>query len=239
MAPQQRAIAPANRGSPDMDVSATDYTDARQRMVDGQIRPNGIRDPRLLRAMRDIPRERFLPPYLAPIAYIDEDIALGSGRVLMEPLVIARLVQFAAVRPGERTLVVGAGTGYGAALLAACGATVTALEEDASLRDIARPALAAYASSVVLVAGPLAEGWRDGAPWELVLIEGAVPAVPGLIAEQVRPETGRLVGVLAGGGRTGMAVLGERISAGLTFRPIFDCATPVLPSLMAKPGFVF
>jgi hypothetical protein len=79
MAPQQRAIAPANRGSPDMDVSATDYTDARQRMVDGQIRPNGIRDPRLLRAMRDIPRERFLPPYLAPIAYIDEDIALGSS----------------------------------------------------------------------------------------------------------------------------------------------------------------
>ena len=222
-----------------MDVSATDCTEARQRMVDGQIRPNGVRDPRLLRAMRDIPRERFLPHRLAPIAYIDEDIDVGNGRVLMEPLVIARLVQLAAVRPGEKTLVVGAGTGYGAALLAACGAAVTALEEDASLRDIARPALAAFAPSVMLVAGPLAEGWRDGAPWDLVLIEGAAPAIPGAIAGQVRPETGRLVGVLAGGGRTGMAVLGERTSAGLTIRPMFDCATPVLPTLMSKPGFVF
>lgn len=222
-----------------MDVSATDHTEARQRMVDAQIRPNGIRDPRLLRAMREIPRERFLPPHLAPIAYIDEDIDLRRGHVLMEPLVMARLIQLAAIRSGEKTLVIGAGTGYGAALLAACGAAVTAVEEDGSLRDIARPALAAYAPSVKLVAGPLAEGWGDGAPWDLVLIEGAAPAVPKLIAEQVRPEIGRLVGVLSGSGRTGMAVLGERTSAGLTIRPMFDCATPVLPSLMPKPGFVF
>lgn len=222
-----------------MDVSATDRTDARLRMVDGQIRPNGVRDPRLLRAMREIPRERFLPPHLAPIAYIDEDIDLGGGRVLMEPLAMARLVQLAAVRVGEKTLVIGAGTGYGAALLAACGAAVTALEEDGRLRDVARPALAAYAPSVTLVAGPLAEGCGDGAPWDLVLIEGAAPAIPRPIAEQVRPETGRLVGVLAGRGRPGTAVLGERTSAGLTIRPMFDCATPVLPSFMPKPGFVF
>jgi len=223
----------------DMDVLAADFSAARHFMVDGQIRPNRVSDPRLLKAMREIPRERFLPPHLAPLAYIDADVDLGDGRVLMEPLAIARLAQLAAVREGEKALVVGAGTGYGAALLAACGASVTALEEDARLCDIARPALAAYAASVRLVAGRLAEGWAEGAPWDVVLIQGAAPAVPAALAEQVRPASGRLVGVLAGRGRTGSAVLGERTAAGLTLRPVFDCATAVLPPLLARAGFVF
>jgi protein-L-isoaspartate(D-aspartate) O-methyltransferase len=222
-----------------MDVTAADFTDARNRMVDAQIRPNRVADPRVLKAMREIPRERFLPPHLAALAYIDEDVSLGIGRVLMEPLAIARLVQLAGVRQGEKTLVVGAGTGYGAALLASCGAAVTALEEEARLRDIARPALQAYAPSVTPVAGSLAEGWPAGAPWDLVFIEGAAPAIPAAVGRQVRVETGHLVGVLVGGGRTGTAVLGERTPAGLTIRPMFDCATPVLPQLMPRPGFVF
>jgi len=222
-----------------MDVTAADSSEARNRMVDAQIRPNRVADPRLLTAMRKIPRERFLPPHLAPLAYIDEDLDLGNGRVLMEPLVIARLVQLAAVRPREQTLVVGAGTGYGAALLAASGAVVTALEEDARLVDIARPALRAFAPSVTLVAGPLVDGWAAGAPWDLVFIQGAATAVPEAIARQVRAETGRLVGVLGGGGRAGTAVLGERTEAGLTLRPMFDCATPALPQLRPRPGFDF
>lgn len=222
-----------------MDVFGTDFSDARERMVDGQIRPNRVSDPRVLEAMRAIPRERFLPPGLAPFAYIDEDVALGNGRVLMEPLAIARLVQLAQIRRGARTLVVGAGTGYGAALLAACGAAVTALEEDAALVEIARPALAASAPSVVLVIGPLAQGWPAGAPWDLLFIEGAAPSIPPALGEQVRPDAGRLVGVLAGGGRPGTAVFGERTAAGLTLRPMFDCATPALPQLVAKPEFVF
>src|SRR5438270_2057562 len=105
-----------------------DFEDARNRMVDSQIRPNKVTDPRLLRAMRQIPRERFLPPELAAAAYVDEDVPLGRGRALMEPMVIGRLLQLAAVTPGEQALVVAAGTGYGSALLAACGVRVTALE---------------------------------------------------------------------------------------------------------------
>lgn len=222
-----------------MDVSALDYTEARNRMVDGQLRPNRVSDPRVLQAMRDLPRERFLPPRLGAVAYVDDDVDLGGGRVLMEPLVIARLAQLAQVRPGEKILVIGAGTGYGAALLSGCGAAVTALEEDASLREIARRALAAQATSVVVVAGPLIEGWPSGAPWDVILIEGAVAAIPNAVAEQIRPDAGRLVGVLVGGGRTGAAVLGERTRAGLTLRPMFDCGTAVLPQFAPKPRFVF
>jgi protein-L-isoaspartate(D-aspartate) O-methyltransferase len=222
-----------------MDVSAVDYSEARNRMVDGQLRPNRVSDPRVLRAMRELPRERFLPPHLAPLAYADEDVDLGHGRVLMEPLVIARLAQLAQVRPGETTLVIGAGTGYGAALLAACGATVTALEEDDRLREIARPVLAAFAPNVTLVSGPLAAGWPAGAPWDLIFIEGALTEVPAAVAAQLRPEAGRLITVLAGGGRGGAAVEGEVSGPGLRLRPAFDCATPVLPQFMPKPKFVF
>ncbi len=112
---------------------------------------------------------------------------LGEGRVLIEPAVIARLVQLAAIVPGERALVVAAGTGYGAALLAACGARVTALEESASLRDIARGVLAELAPSVRLVAGPLAAGWPPGAPYDVILIEGAVREIPARDRRTVAP----------------------------------------------------
>jgi protein-L-isoaspartate(D-aspartate) O-methyltransferase len=222
-----------------MDASVVDYTDARTRMVDAQLRPNRVSDPRVLQAMRDLPRERFLPPRLAPLAYADEDVVLGHGRVLMEPLVIARLAQLAQVREGERTLVIGAGTGFGAAVLAACGAEVTALEQDDRLREMAGAALAAFAPRVMVVAGPLTAGWPAGAPWDLILIEGTVPEVPEAIAQQLRPEAGRLVAVVAGGGRVGAAVEGERSAAGLRLRPAFDCATPVLPPFMPMPKFVF
>ena len=98
------------------------FTQARNHMVDGQVRPNKVVDARVIGAMRRLPRERFVPPELAGLAYIDEDVKFGNGRALVEPMVIARLVQLARVRPGDRALVVGAGAGYGAALIAACGA---------------------------------------------------------------------------------------------------------------------
>ncbi len=214
------------------------FAEARNNMVDSQIRPNKVNDPRIIAAMRRLPRERFLPPQLAALAYVDEDVPLGDGRVLMEPCVIARLVQLTAVAAGERALVVAAGTGYGAALLAACGARVTALEEAAALQAAARGVLAELAPSVSLVTGPLAAGWPPGAPYDVILIEGAVPAIPPAIGEQLHRETGRLVAVLAGDGM-GQAVLAEATAAGLRAQPMFDCATAPLPSLLPSQGFVF
>jgi len=221
---------------------------ARNNMVDSQVRPNKVVDPRILDAMRQIPRERFVPADMASLAYADEDVPLGGGRYLMEPMVIARLVQAAAVRRGERALVVGAGSGYGAALLAALGAQVIALEQDAALLEIARAAigraaLPGYATSVTLAGGPLAAGWPAGMPYDLMLIEGAAEHVPTALIGQLKRDGGRIVAVRATPGQVSHAALGEVVEgpagAGLAWQALFDCATPVLPALRLAPGFVF
>jgi protein-L-isoaspartate(D-aspartate) O-methyltransferase len=222
-----------------MDLATFDFTDARTHMVDGQLRPNKVSDPRILAAMRALPRERFLPPDLAPLAYSDEDIPLGGGRFMMEPMVLARLVQLLAPERGERALVVASGTGYGAAVLAACGARVTALENDLALSAIAARAMLAEAPGVDLVAGPLAAGWPTGGPYDLILIEGAVHDIPSAVASQLRGVGGRLAAVRRGAGGMGQAVLAESTPLGVRSRPVFDCATPPLPELLVKPGFVF
>jgi protein-L-isoaspartate(D-aspartate) O-methyltransferase len=213
-----------------------DYADARRRMVDGQIRPNKVTDPRLLAALRDLPRERFLPPALRARAYTDEDVPLPGGRALMEPMVLARLVQVLAPRAGGRALVVGAGTGYGAAVLARMGAVVAAVEEDAALAAIAREA---FAACLPPTAVRLEEGLpRDGESFDAVLVEGEVPAVPeevsGLLAEG-----GRLAAVVGGGRRNGTAVLGQRLGGAFTVTPAFDCAVSALPAFAAPARFVF
>ncbi len=231
-----------------MDLVVPDFAEARDHMVDSQLRPNRVVDTRLLAAMRTLPRERFLPPRLRALAYADEDIPLGGGRVLMEPMVFARLVQLLELVEGERALVVAAGVGYGAAVLAACGARVTALEEDRTLFALAGPMLAETAPTVVLASGPLAAGWPAGAPYDVILIEGAVHEIPPALGAQLRADGGRLAAVLTTSGPTGRAptgrtmgraVLAEPTSGGLRARPVFDCATPPLPSLLPRPGFVF
>lgn len=223
-----------------MPHATMDFAAARAMMVDSQVRPNKVTDPRIIAAMRSLPRERFVPAAQASLAYSDEDVPLGGGRVLLEPMVIARLVQIAAVQEGERVLVVGAGSGYGAALLAACGADVTALEQDAALLAMARAALPQLAPGVKLVEGALAEGWKGGAPYDLILIEGAVPEIPPALPALLRGDGGRIVAVLKPGARVGQAVLCAPLGGGrLHPAPVFDCATPVLPMLRREPGFVF
>jgi protein-L-isoaspartate(D-aspartate) O-methyltransferase len=215
------------------------FAEARIRMVDSQIRPNRVSDPRIIGAMRRLPRERFLPAGLAPLAYADEDVPLGHGRVLMQPMAIARMVQMAAPMQGEQALVVAAGVGYGAALLAACGVRVTALEEDPALLALARQALTEIAPEVSLASGKLAAGWPAGAPYDVILLEGAVQEIPPALALQLRNNGGRLVTVICTNGRTSQAVLAEQTGAGLRAQPMFECAIPPLPSLQPAPAFAF
>lgn len=218
----------------------TDFALARRNMVDGQLRPNRVTNALILAVARDLPRERFLPDGMRAVAYSDEDVPLGNGRVLMEPMVLARMLQLAAPMAGERALVVAAGLGYGAAVLAACGVRVTALEEDPTLVEQARGTLAALAPEVSVVSGPLAAGWPSGAPYDVILIEGTVQAIPPAIGQQLRADGGRLVTVLReSGARTSAAVLAEATPAGLRAQPMFDCATPDLPSLRPAPVFQF
>jgi protein-L-isoaspartate(D-aspartate) O-methyltransferase len=219
-------------------TSDADTTLARNLMVDGQLRPNRVTDRRILDAMRALKRETFVPPAQAALAYIDQDIPLGRGRVLLKPLVIARLLQLARPRAGETALVVGAGTGYGAAILAATGAHVVALEEDADLAATARRLLTGTAN-VTVVHGKLAEGFAASAPYDLIVIEGAVPAIPDAIGAQVAAG-GRLAAILCVPGHAGTAVLAEPSTGGkLSVQPAFDAAAPYLGSLAPSPGFTF
>lgn len=215
------------------------FADARARMVDSQIRPNRVTDPRILHAMRNLPRERFLPKQLTHLAYVDEDVPLGNGRFQMEPLVLARLLQAAAPVSGETGLVVAAGTGYGAVVLAACGVRVTAIEEDPQLASQARSTLAEFAPGVTVMSGRLRDGAPSGGPFDIIVIEGAVQEIPQSLVKQLREERGRLVTVLSAPGPVSYAVLAELTPAGLRSTPIFDCATPRLASLDAPPSFVF
>lgn len=221
---------------------AEQFASARQMMVDGQVRPNRVYDKRLLDAMRRLPRERFVPPTSAARAYADEDVQLGNGRYLVEPMVIARLVQLAEVRQDDRALVLAAGSGYGAALLDACGAKVVAVEDDPALLALAHGVLPSVAPSVRLIEAKPASGWPEGAPYSVVLIDGAVEEVPDAVVQQLRPTSpdggGRMVTVRRSGG-VEQGVLGERVAGGLRFAPAFDCATKLLPSFCRAPGFVF
>ena len=221
----------------------SDYAAARDHMVDGQVRPNKVIDPRIIRGMRQLPRERFLPPALASRAYADEDVPLPGGRALVEPMVIARLVQLLRITGNEAVLVVAAGPGYGAALLAACGARVTALEDDPALLALARTILPAVAPSVTLVQAPVAAGWPDGAPYDAILIEGAVPEIPDAMAALLRPGTGRIATVRTRPGSVGQGVLAEAVHVGtetrLRAQAFFDCATPMLPQFAPAPAFTF
>ena len=215
---------------------------ARNLMVDGQLRPNKVTDRRILDAMRTLPREAFVPPGKASRAYIDDDLLLTAKRVLMRPLVLARLVQLARPHPGETALIVGSGTGYAAALLAACGVQVIALEEDATLIAIARAALTAAphdrTGSISIVEGKLADGHAAAAPYDLILIEGAVRAIPPVIGRQVAA-TGRLVAVIASAAGSSVAVLAEPSTGGLRMQPAFDANTALLPELLPAPSFTF
>jgi protein-L-isoaspartate(D-aspartate) O-methyltransferase len=212
---------------------------ARANMVNSQIRPNRVNDPRVLRALRHLPRERFLPEALSHLAYVDEDIPLGNGRSMLEPMVLARMLEAAQPRESERVLVVAAGAGYGAAVLDACGCKVIALEEDAALLALARRILPLVAPEVSLVSGPIGAGWPSEAPYDLILIEGAVPAIPAALADQLAPHTGRLIGAMRAEGRMAQTVIGERTKAGLRTTKLFDCATPMLPALQAAAVFEF
>lgn len=218
-----------------MDLPVLDTADARKRMVDSQIRPNKVNDAAVLEGMRELKRELFVPAALADFAYIDEDLPLGNGRVLTEPMILARLLDAAAVKRHEKILVVASGTGYAAALLVTMGAHVTALEEDSSLAAIAARLLP---PEVKQVAGKLGDGVPDRAPYDVILIDGGVREIPPALIAQLAPD-GRILAVLVPVEGAGTAVRADHAGGALALTKLFDCQTPVLPSLLPKTGFSF
>lgn len=216
-----------------------DYTAARLNMVDSQIRTNKVTNAELIAAFQSVPREAFVPERLAGVAYMDEDIPLGNGRYLMEPMVLARLLQAALPGPADVVLDVGCGTGYAAAILAKVAATVVALESDHSLAQAATRVLGDLGiDNAIVVEGPLPAGWSAQAPYGVILVNGAVAEVPEAIRRQLA-EGGRLVTVERPDSGPGRGILMRRNGGTVARRAIFDAATPILPGFAAEPGFVF
>lgn len=211
------------------------FEQMRSAMVASQLRTTGTNDAGVLAAMGEVPRERFVPEGRLAVAYADALVPLKPGRDLNSPMALGRLLTEAAPREGERTLVVAAATGYAAALLERLVGPVVALEEDAELAAAARETLAG--TQVELIEGPLTEGHPAGAPYDLILIDGAVEFVPDAIVAQLA-DGGRLATGLLDQGVTRLA-LGRRAGEGFGLAAFADAATAILPGFVKPRAFTF
>ena len=209
---------------------------ARRHMVDGQVRTSDVTDLRVISAMLEVPRERFIPLASAALAYLDLDVPVGGSRRLLRPMVFAKLIQAAEIEATDRLLDVGCAGGYSAAVLARVAGQVVALEQDAVLVKAAEESLSSQ-SNVDVVSGPLAGGWPQGAPYDVVVLEGAIEVVPHALCEQLK-DGGRLVCVL-GSGPGSKAMLYRRSGGEVGGRPVFDASAALLPGFTKTPVFAF
>ena len=208
-------------------------------MVSGQIRTNRVTDERLIEAMEEIPRERFVPHAKRGVAYVDEDVEIASSRYLMEPMVLARLIQESNIAADDMVLDVGCGTGYATAVMSRLAGTVIALDVDKSLASEAERTLSAVgADNAIVVTGPLAEGYARQAPYDAILLGGAVDHLPQALADQLA-EGGKIVGVLREAGRVGQATLWAKHRGTLSSRSLFEASLPPLPGIARPVRFEF
>ncbi len=215
-----------------------DYAAARRHMVDSQIRPNHMTDERIMEAMGRIPREKFVPPSLKGVAYVDEDIQIAPGRYLMEPQVVARMIQAAAIEPTDAVLEIGCATGYASALLAQLAESVVAVESDKALAEKATATLAELdITNVAVVEGSLEDDYSRQGPFDVVFIDGAVERLPDNWIKALG-DGGRLVCVEVING-VGRAVLYTKAAGVPGRRVLFDARTPVLAGFERAAAFVF
>ena len=221
----------------------TGFAAARRMMVDCQVRTADVTDLRLTEAMFEVPRERFLPERSTALAYLDLDIPVneageGVRRYLLKPMVLAKLLQMAEITETDRVLDVGCASGYSSALIAHLAGSVTALEEDPALAQRAGATLTSLAfANVQVVRGPLAQGWASGAPYDAIVIEGAVETVPDALFHHLT-EGGRLVCV-AGREPARKAMLYRSVNGEISGRSIFEASAPALPGFAQPPAFAF
>jgi len=221
-----------------------DFVAARTKMVDGQVRPNDVTDLRIVAAMLELPRERFVASDQADLAYADMDIPVRgepgarAARCLIRPRTLAKLIQVADIQGQDLVLDVGGTTGYGAAVMARLAREVVALEEDTALATTARKALSECGiADVSVVTGELTAGWPARAPYDVIVLEGAVEVAPRTLFGQLR-DGGRLV-CIEGRGQSGKATVYRCAAGVVSGRPVFDAATPLLPGFAQPPAFVF
>lgn len=207
---------------------------ARAAMVVSQLRTSGVSDARVVAAMAQVEREKFLPESQRALAYRDRPLPLGNGRVQNPPLATGLLLTEARLQPQDKVLIVGAAGGYAAAVAAKLAAKVVAVEADPALAADARAALDGAAE---LVEAPLADGYAAGAPYDVLIVDGAVEELPAALAAQVAPG-GRIVSGLVDRGVTRLAS-GVRSEGGFGLNPFADIECAVLPGFEKPRGFKF
>jgi protein-L-isoaspartate(D-aspartate) O-methyltransferase len=217
-----------------------DAATQRLNMVESQVLTSDVTDRRILRAMRELPRERFVPAPMTALAYMDEAVPVtpagAERRWLLAPRVLAKLLQLADIGDDNHVLDVGGATGYSAAVLAGMGKSVVALESGLKLAELARANLAALALGNASVAvGELTAGWVDSAPYDAIVLQGAVANAPEVLFDQLK-DGGRLVAILLAGG-LGKATIWRRLGRSVDAWGAFDAAAPVLPGFERVPVF--
>jgi protein-L-isoaspartate(D-aspartate) O-methyltransferase len=238
------------------------FTIARQKMVDGQVRPSDVTDIRIIDAMLAVPREAFVPSGQQAMAYLDIDLdvsaalsetrlsetrpaetrpaeaGLSEKRYLIKPVVTAKMLQAAEIRDTDNVLVVGCATGYSAAIVAKLAARVTATEGDASLAAKAKDVLGRLGfANVTVRAAAAAEGDAANAPYDVIMLNGATEVAPAGLYRQLK-DGGRLVGVFAMM-QPQRATVVTHSRGDFGTRALFDAAVPVLPGLGRLPAFIF
>jgi protein-L-isoaspartate(D-aspartate) O-methyltransferase len=214
----------------------TDFPAARRHMVDGQIRTADVTDLRIIAAMLEVPRERFMPPASVSLAYLDLDAPVSATRRLLKPMVLAKLIQAVQIGATDRVLDAGCATGYTAAVLARIAERVVALEPDPGLAKAATDALSAL-PNVDVVSARLTDGWPQGAPYDVVILDGATEIVPQTLCQQLK-DGGRLVCVL-GAGPGSKAMIYRRSGTEVGGRAIFDASATLLPGFAKTLAFAF
>ena len=207
----------------------------RSAMIDSQLRTNDVIDPAVVGAMAAVAREAHVPAAMGGVAYMDRAIALGHGRALNAPLVTGRMIVAAAIRPAMRVLLIGSATGYTAALLARLGADVTAVEEAGDLMAAAQAAT--LNDSIRWVEGPLNAGAPNAAPFDRIIIEGAIETLPDALVAQLA-DGGRLVAARREGAVTRL-VEGVKAGGTVALRSFADMDVAPLPGFAAPSGFRF
>jgi protein-L-isoaspartate(D-aspartate) O-methyltransferase len=221
-----------------------DFAAARQNMIEGQIRPNKVRDERILTVLENLPRELFVPERLAGVAYIDESLPVAAGRFLLPPMVLARMMEEAAIRADDTVLDIGPATGYSTAALAKLAKHVIAIESDVELQRRATALMASLEiTNAEIRLAPMQHGWKTQAPYDVIFINGAVDEVPENLLHQLK-DGGRLMVVVrhyaaAHAAHTGQARVYERLGEAVTFRPLFDANLALLPGFAADAKFNF
>ncbi len=213
-----------------------DFSAMRRAMIDSQLRTSGVSEPWIVAAMAALPRELFVPTDRWATAYMDRSIPLASGRALNPPLATGLMLGAAEVKADDNVLLIGAGTGYVASLIAGRVMSVTALEQSGAILELLRRNLAVF-DNVTLVEGPLNAGVADKAPYSLIIIDGAITELSGTIIEQLA-EGGRVVTGLSEGAVSRLAI-GYKRGGAIVLRPIADCEIAVLPGFESAKEFVF